>query len=933
MMDEDKTKKQLILEINSMREELDHLKSDIHFKGENMDLCRPLTGKEELYNVLFKHSQDYVFILGLDGNIIDFNYEVEKIGGLNRHEIVGKHFSEFKEILGGDISKHKRFLEDLIRGESVTPFDSDFVSTTGKKHIMKLIPVPIEKNGNLRSIMVIMRDLTDYVESMNALSESEEKFRSLVESASDAIILINKEGNITLWNESASNMFGFSENEIIGSPIERIIPEDYSKFHEGSLSYPINCEVEGKTFEGLGIKKNGETFSIDVSHTSWLMKGEPVFCTIIRDVSRRKKAENELIGSQKKYKTIFENTGTAMCIVEKDGTISLTNTEFTKTMGYSADYLEGANLKKFTKTNFRKIMDYQRLKSLNPDTAPVKYELNFFDSKKTLKTAMLNIAGIPGTDKTLISLLDITELKKSEQKIVNQNKILNGFNKIFKCALSSKNQEELAKICLNTCEEITESKLGFIQLLNKRGNLDFVALSDPAWEVSKFLKNDKEFLMKDLKLQGIYARPVVEEKSIIVKDPSSHPNSIGLPKGHFPLECFLGVPLKRGNKIIGVIGLANKKEDYGHDDVETVEKLSNAIAEVLTLKHAEEKLIKSQEKFRQMAENVEEGVWISDVGSKNTMYVNPAYEKIFGLSKESIHKNPGSWMDILHHDDVERVSKHAYRIFHKHEFEQKRIEYRIIRSDGSIRWIQSQISPIKNENGEIIRFVGVTDDVTERVLAEEKIQKSLEEKELLLKEIHHRVKNNMQIVSSLLNLQSRYIDDEEAYAVFKESQNRVKSMALVHEKLYRSTDLASVNFGEYVRSLSKELLISYGSRSNNVAIKTDLDDVFLNADTAIPCGLIVTEIISNSIKYAFDGEGGEICVGLHRYNGGFEILIGDNGVGIPEDMDLENTETLGLLLINSLTSQIDGEVELLRKGGTSFRIKIPLNEDIILNNC
>jgi PAS domain S-box-containing protein len=933
MMDEYKTKEQLILEIRSIREELAHLRSDIHLKREKRDLCRSLTGKEELYTVLFKHSPDYVFILGLDGKIIDFNYEVEKIGGLKRHEIVGKHFSEFKEILGGDISKHERFMDDLIRGESVTPFDSDFMSTTGKKHVMKLIPVSIEKNGIIRSIMVIMRDLTDYVESMDALSESEEKFRSLVESASDAIILINKEGNITLWNESASKMFGFSENEIMGSSIERVIPEDYSKFHEGSLSYPINCEIEGKTFEGQGLKKNGETFSIDVSHTSWLMKGEPVFCTIIRDVSRRKKAENELIGSQKKYKTIFENTGTAMCIVERDGTISLTNTEFTKTLGYSAEYLEGTNLKKFTKTNFRKIMDYQRLKSLNPAKAPVKYELNFFDSKKTLKTAMLNIAGIPGTDKTLISLLDITELKKSEEKIINQNKILNGFNKIFKCALSSKNKEELAKICLNTCEEITGSKLGFIQLLNKRGNLDFIALSDPAWEVSKFLKNDKEFLMKDLKLQGIYARPVIERRSVIVKDPSSHPQSIGLPKGHFPLERFLGVPLKRGNTIIGVMGLANKKEDYDTEDVETVEKLSNAIAEVLTLKYAEEKLLKSQEKFRQMAENVEEGVWINDVGSKNTMYVNPAYEKIFGLSKGNIKQNPGAWIDLLHPDDVERVSKHAYRIFNKHDFEEKRIEYRIIRPDGSLRWIQSQISPIKNENGEIIRFVGVTDDITERVLAEEKIQKSLEEKELLLKEIHHRVKNNMQIVSSLLNLQSRYIDDEEAYDVFKESQNRVKSMALVHEKLYRSTDLASVNFGEYVRSLSKELLISYGSRSNNVSIKTDLDDVFLNADTAIPCGLIVTEIISNSIKYAFDGKGGEISVALHRYNGGFEILIGDNGVGIPEDMDLENTETLGLLLINSLTSQIDGEVELLREEGTSFRIKIPLNDSFVANNC
>lgn len=147
MRDEDKTKEQLILEIKSMREELSHLRSDVHLKGENRDLCRSLTGKEELYNVLFKHSPDYVFVLGLDGKIMDFNYEVEKIGGLKRQEIIGKHFSEFKEILGGDISKHEKFMEDLIRGGSVAPFDSDFVGPSGKKHIMKLIPVPIKKEG------------------------------------------------------------------------------------------------------------------------------------------------------------------------------------------------------------------------------------------------------------------------------------------------------------------------------------------------------------------------------------------------------------------------------------------------------------------------------------------------------------------------------------------------------------------------------------------------------------------------------------------------------------------------------------------------------------------------------------------------------------------------------------------------------------------
>lgn len=209
----------------------------------------------------------------------------------------------------------------------------------------------------------------------------------------------------------------------------------------------------------------------------------------------------------------------------------------------------------------------------------------------------------------------------------------------------------------------------------------------------------------------------------------------------------------------------------------------------------------------------------------------------------------------------------------------------------------------------------------ERDKAEEQIKESLHEKEILIKEIHHRVKNNMQIISSLLNLQSRQITDPEVAGIFKESQSRVKSMSMIHERLYQSKTLSSINFSEYINSLSRELVPTFSRKPDKINLKVNAENIQLNIDTAIPCGLILTEIISNSLKYAFPEGKGTVCVDFYRANDGFVLKIADDGVGIPESVNYENTTTLGILLINSLTEQINGEISLDTSHGTSYTIK------------
>ena len=224
-------------------------------------------------------------------------------------------------------------------------------------------------------------------------------------------------------------------------------------------------------------------------------------------------------------------------------------------------------------------------------------------------------------------------------------------------------------------------------------------------------------------------------------------------------------------------------------------------------------------------------------------------------------------------------------------------------------------------NGERL-IITMAMDVTGRKRAEEQLKASLKEKELLLKEIHHRVKNNMQIISSLLNLQLRYIRNSETKELFRESQQRIKSMALVHEMLYRSQNLARIDFGKYTRALSAEIMQTCSPDHDRLTVVTNINNIEFDIKTAIPCGLIIHELISNSLKHGFpDGRKGTIRIDLDRNSKGvLTLVVSDDGIGFPRGLDLERTGTLGLSLVRILTKQLRGSIERLETAGTAFRL-------------
>ncbi len=242
--------------------------------------------------------------------------------------------------------------------------------------------------------------------------------------------------------------------------------------------------------------------------------------------------------------------------------------------------------------------------------------------------------------------------------------------------------------------------------------------------------------------------------------------------------------------------------------------------------------------------------------------------------------------------------------------------------NGNVTNVEVHAHPVFDNNGNVIQVIEYCLDITNRKKLENEIKASLKQKEVLLKEIHHRVKNNLQVVSSLLNFQSEHIKDKEAIEAFNKSQDRIRVMGLLHEKLCRSEDLGRVDIAEYIRDLVSYLFRSYQINPDIIILKTHVDDIFLSIDVTIPCGLIVNELVSNCLKHVFpQGRKGTIGIDLWSdEKSNLALIVRDNGVGIPKHINFQKTESLGLQLVNMLVYQLRGSIELGRSGGTAFKI-------------
>lgn len=392
--------------------------------------------------------------------------------------------------------------------------------------------------------------------------------------------------------------------------------------------------------------------------------------------------------------------------------------------------------------------------------------------------------------------------------------------------------------------------------------------------------------------------------------------------------------------------------------------LYNTIEMALYKHKMEKKLKQSEKKFRLLYENNLSMYFTVDPSGK-VISVNSFGAEQLGYTPNELIGNPV--LNVFFEDDKEFVQEQIKNCL-KNPYNPLNWELRNIKKDGSVIWVNGHARAVEDEEGKPVVLI-VGDNITNRKTLEEelrktkeqlelrvtertlqlsninyqlskeidnrkrveaKIKSSLEEKEILLREIHHRVKNNLQIISSLLSLQEDNSTDQNLNKKFRDCQNRIYSMALIHEHLYESEDLTKIEISSYIRTLAFTLHETYDQKDFNVEINVDIDDVYLGIDVALPCGLIVNELISNSLQHAFPNTNDNlnndhknlinINMFIDKPNEHYVLIYSDNGKGISEDIDVKTTNTLGLQLVYGLTQQIKGNIELNRSVGTKFTI-------------
>jgi PAS domain S-box-containing protein len=379
--------------------------------------------------------------------------------------------------------------------------------------------------------------------------------------------------------------------------------------------------------------------------------------------------------------------------------------------------------------------------------------------------------------------------------------------------------------------------------------------------------------------------------------------------------------LNRLDKIMGEIMDIGKKGDLkrrvtiiGDDELsDLASSINNTVS---ALQKSEQDLEHSEKNYRSIFENTGTAMIITDEDMTISL-VNKTFQNILKQKKNQI-EGKMNWIDILTPEDrtqVENIHK-THKKDNSLSINPKTYEAKIKIKDETKDFFAT-FDFIPGTRKSLISLI----DITDRKKAEELLTTSLKEKELLLREIHHRVKNSLQLISSLLSLQASEIEDDDIIERYKESENRIHTIALIHESLYQSTDISNINFKNYIELLVEDIINSYQVNTNHIKTSLELGNYNLGIETAIPLGLIINELVSNSLKHAFKAQdNGEIKIILDRTNDEYSLTVKDNGMGLSNGFDLENTSSLGLLLVNSLVNQLEGKIQVKVNGGTIVKI-------------
>jgi PAS domain S-box-containing protein len=716
------------------------------------------------------------------------------------------------------------------------------------------------------------------------LIASEEKFRNIIEQSYDGFALFDEKGRITEWNPAQEHITGLKREDVLGRFMwdvtfqlvleEHKTPELHEIMKNGMNKICMTGKISGRTMgHEMKIKRLDGTCRI-VEIVDFPIQTDKGFIgsSITRDVTERKQIELALSESEKNFRAIAENASEGILIGTGDKGIHVyANQMATEITGYAKEELIKKSIADLAHPDeLNKLIAIYKSR-ITGKTVPSTHETYIINKNNELVPVEITGARTvwKGQPADLVLIRDIIQRKKAEKKLEQAN--------IYNRNLIEVSLDPLVTIGpegkINDVNKATEKVTG-----HSREEIIGSDFSDYFTEPDKARKGYEKVF-----------------KEGFVRD---YPLEIQHKNGHItPVLYNASVYQDEANRVVGVFAAAR---------------------DITQLREAEEKLKSSQKRLKILFDYAPDSLFLLDLKG-NLVDCNLAVKEILGYGKEELIGKNFAKVDIIPRRQIPKLAAKLAKIaLGNHPIEP--IELDFTRKDGKLITMEMTAYLVNIQGQKLLFAIGR--DTTERKQMEEQISQSLEEKEMLLREIHHRVKNNLMVISSLLNLQSQYIKDEEALGIFKESQSRARSMAIIHERLYQSTDLKRIDFGEYIQTLAMELFRTYQGDPGLIKMKINVENLEIDINTTVPLGLIVNELVSNCLKHAFpDGKKGDININFHKINDEYVLKVCDTGVGFPEDLDFKKTESLGLQLVTNLTGQIDGKIELDRSHGTEFTIK------------
>ncbi|OPX74132.1 MAG: putative diguanylate cyclase [Methanoregulaceae archaeon PtaB.Bin152] len=814
------------------------------------------------------------------------------------HEVYDRDHLELDEALGFfDEPDRVRVREAIQRclatGEQID-LEVPLTTATGRRLWVHLTGRALKEGEKSGRLIGAIQDITELKEARDALLQSEDKFRGVAERSSDLIILTDESGRSIYASPSAGRILGYRPEEIVGrTAFDFVDPASIERVREA-----VTRNQEGNSMENLEVrvrKRDGLFSILECSVTPIFKSGVMGGMQVIgRDVTERKAAEariKELIKVQDDLLRII-NASPAVAFLwraEKGWPVETVSENVTH-FGYTPEeFLSG-------RIAFRDIIHPDDFERVNSEVAfNTEHEIDQY-------TQHYRILGKDGEE---FWIEDYTHIRRdNEGRITHYEGIIVDITRRI-------HAEEALRRSERRNTRLVEAIPDLMFTISRDGVYVDFQVPDPsvlAMPVDQIIgKNIRDtgfsHEMTELMMERI-------ARAIDTDELQQFEYDLFLPGGTRHYEARM-------------VALSQ-------------EEVLAIVRDVTEQKAMQEALRISEEKYRLLIEKADEGVWMVDRDYRTT-FVNARLAEMFGyLPEEMLGRR------VIEFIPASSRETHERRIRERLQGKSERFEQQFIRKDGSLFWVSASTSPIV-EKGEVVGAFSLITDITDRKFAEalqkhfteeleqqvvartEALNASLQEKVVLLREIHHRVKNNLQITISLMNLQMRKEKDPRLKELLLETQDRVRAMSLVHEKLYHSEDLSRINLSTYLHSLGTQLISSHGDIARKITLRMGFDPIMTDINIAIPLGLVVNELVSNALKHAFPGDmKGIVTLRGRVENGEIVISVEDDGIGLPGGFDWRETPTLGLHLVPALVRQLNGRIEQVSvERGTMFRVVIP----------